>query len=229
MTPVTVALVAVVSSLATVGALELLRGSRSGSQRALAVEPRTESAEAPAPREIEPLVSPTRATRALDPPTEYADRLAELERRIAELELGSTSRRAAVDSATDEPPAGDDLRELVLDWVAEEREARWRAAELEEEEGRRTELEFETRFSAHMLAEEHDLLAWQEAKLAEVFLEIETRRREIDESFDLTVDDPREVEARYDEFDEWAEERLREGLGPELFEVIHGEEEDYED
>ena len=223
--PVTVALVAVASSLATVGIIELLRGARPGSQPALAVEPPPGSSAALAPRGVEP---PVLKTRALDQPpgyTGYEDRLAELERRLAALELGSTSGRAPVPSATwatSELPPQDDLRDLVLDWVAEEREARWRAEVLEEEEGRRKQQEFETRFHAYMLAQEHDLADWQEDKLAEVFLEVEVRRMEIEEDIDPLTDDPEEVEARWVEFDEWAERYEREELG-ELYDQISGD------
>ncbi len=222
---ITVALVTVATSLATVGIIELLRGARPGSQPDLAVEPPPGSSAALAPRGVEPVVS---ATHALDQPpgyTAYEDRLLELERRLAALELGSTSRRAPVPSATaatGELPPQDDLRDLVLDWVAEEREARWRAEELQEAEDRRKEQEFDARFHAYMLAQEHDLADWQKDKLAQVFLEVEVRRVEIEEDIDPLTDDPEEVEERWVEFDEWAEQVEKEELG-ELYDQISGD------
>ena len=215
--PVTIALVAVASSLATVGTIELLRGSRPVSP-ASAIGPPPESSAALAARGSEPLVP---ATRAVDQSTAYEDRLVELERRIAALEFGSSSRRAPVTSATSELPPEGDLRDLVLDWVTEERETRRRAQELEEEERRRKEREFEARFRAHMLAQEHDLADWQEKKLAEVFLAVQERSAEVERGIDPLTDDPEQVEARWIEFDEWAERYEREELG-ELNDLFGG-------
>jgi len=218
-----VVLVAVASSLATVGAIELLRGSPPGSRSSAALEPPPEPPAALAPRGVGPLVP---AARAPDQPTDYEARLIELERRMSALELASTARRRPETSATGELPPQDELRELVLDWVAEEREARSRARGLEEEEGRRKELEFKARYQAHMLAQEHGLARWQEDEFAELFLETRVRAEEIEKSIDPRADDPEEVEARWAEFDEWVEQREREltaRLDPALYEKIYGE------
>jgi len=216
----TVILLAVASSLVTVGAIELLRGSRSSPEPVEAVEPRAKPTAVPASQQADLLVP---ASTVPSEPAAYEERLAELERRILALEQSRASRRAPVPSAADTMARDDDLRELVLDWVAEERETRRRAAELEEVEERRKELEFGTRMNAHVLALEHGLAEWEEDKLAAVLLEIETRRDEVEGLVNPLTDDPKEAERRFIEFDEWADRRLKEELGQELIERLFGE------
>ena len=201
--PVAVALLAVASSLAAVGTIELLRGPRPAS------EPPPDSSAALAPRGVEPLVP---EMRALDPSLGQEDRLAELERRVAALELSATSRREPVTSDTQALSPGDDLRDLVLDVVAEDRETRRRAEELEGEEDLRKELEFTALQQAHSLAQEHGLVLWQQKILFELFLEIETRRAEVGEDMNPLKADPEEFERRWAEFDAWADQRYVEGL-----------------
>ena len=45
---------------------------------------------------------------------------------------------------------------------------------------------------------------------------------EMEESIDPMTDDPELLEARWVEFDEWAEQRYQEILGPQLVEEIFG-------
>lgn len=206
MKTVPTAVVAVASALLTVGATELLRGEGPGAAPAEAAPP-----PAGASLDRSPGTAALRApeTSLTDRSDELVARLDELERRLDALELASSSR-APVVAATEAPDADDGLRDQVLEWVAEDREARGRAARVDGEERQRKELEFEARFQAYVWAQEHDLVDWQEQKLAELFLEIETRRREIERAVDPLVDDPKEVEDRWVEFDAWAEKRERE-------------------
>ncbi len=214
--------VAVVSSVATVAASELLRGSRSASQSALAVEQPIATSAARASREVEPLPPAT-----LDPLAGYEDRLAELERRLAALESAPTRQLAAAVSSAEGLPPRDELRDLVLAWVAEDREARGRSEELDAEAKRLAERGFDARYGAHLVALEHGLAKWQEEKFAEHYLETVERRDEIEDSIDLSSGDPAEIEARWVEFDEWCEQRERELVSlvgrPELFDKLFGE------
>ncbi len=216
--------VAVVSSVATVAAIELLRGSRPVSQQALAVEQPIATSAARASREVEPLPP---ATQALDPLAGYEDRLAELERRLAALERAPTRQPAATASSVEELPPKDELRDLVLAWVAEDREALRRSEKLDAEAEERAERAFDARYQARMVALEHGLAKWQEEKFAELYLETMERRDEIEDSIDLSSGDPAEIEARWVEFDEWCEQRERELASlvrrPELYDKIFGE------
>lgn len=224
---VPVALVAVASSLATVGTVELLR-----SPPVVALEPAASPPTARAPRGDEDAV---RMMRPADPPAElthrlagaYEDRLAELERRITVLELDAASARTPVTPVTNEPSDQQELRDLVLDWVAEEREARSRDAALEGEDARRKEIEFQSRQQAFAFAQEHGLGQWQQDEFAALFLEMGIRADEIERSIDLAHDDPEEVERRWTEFDEWIERREREltlRVDPLLYDEIYGDE-----
>ena len=223
--PFVVVLLAAGSSVATVAILDFLR------------EPPTDVAErptrtvSPSPARPAPETStPQAADSAVVPPVELAPpedletRLAEIERRIGALELGATSARAPV-AAEGSPPSQDDLRELVLDWVAEDRLARSRARALEAEEDARKESEFNARYQALMLAQEHDLEDWHRDKFADIFLLADDRRREIEAEIDPLTQNPEEVEAIWLEFDEWIEKLEREvtALDPELYAKIYGE------
>ena len=202
----TVALVAVASSIATVGALELLRGARP----ARAIEPETEPA----------------ATRVLYRATGNPDRLAELERRIAALELDRVSLRTPVSPESGPPPSQDDLRNLVLELLAAEREAGSHSDELEREQERRKEREFDARYHALMFAKEHGLADWQRERFAQLFIETAERTAEIEGSIDPLIDDPEAVEARWIEFDEWVDRREREltlQVDPELYRKLYGD------
>lgn len=230
---VMVALVAVGSSLVTVGVVELLRNPRPNGPAVLGIET---PSEAPVP-----ITSSESAGHAQRAPAEEAGPAAlvrpprsekswaELEQRIAalELQLASTPRRVPLNAGAPELSAGDDLRQLVLDWVAEEREARWRSEELDQEERARMEREFEARQQAFMFAQQYSLDPWQQEKFAELFLEMKEREAELEASIDPTRDTPEEVEARWIEFDEWIDQRERELtalVGQELFDEIYGEE-----
>lgn len=217
-------LVAVTSSLVTVGILELLRADRPGRQAALAVAPAHAPANEPAPREEQPFVPAASVSESL---TDFGERLAVLERRLAALELDSRSDLAATSPGADERPMQNDMRELVLGWVAEDREARRQAEKLKGEEERLSEMEFGARHQALMLAQEHGLAKWQEDRFAELFLETAMKAEEIEKTIDLQSDDPAEVEARWGEFDEWCDEREREltaQLDADLYDKIYGDE-----
>ena len=188
-----------------------------------AIEPLAKPATTPARGQVDSLLAPAGAG---DQPTEYAERLVELERRLAALELGSASGRMPVTATDDELPPEHALRELVLDWVADDREARRQAEELEGEEERRKQLEFDARYQALMMAQEHGLASWQRDKFAELFIEIGQRAQEIEQDVDLQADDPEEVEARWVEYDEWVDQLEREltaRLDPELYDKIYGD------
>ena len=105
----------------------------------------------------------------------------------------------------------------------EEREARVQSEKLQGEEDQRKQLEFKARHQALLLTQEHDLASWQEDRLTQLFLEIETRNHEIGLDINLLTVDPAEFERRWAEFDEWADGRYQEILGPELFEQLFGE------
>lgn len=215
--------VAVVSSVATVAAIELLRGSRPVGQPALAVEQPIATSAARALREVEALPP---ATQALDPLAGYEDRLAELERRLAALERAPTRQPASTASTSEELPPEEELRDLVLAWVAEDREALGRSEKLDAEAKERAERAFDARYQARMVALEHGLANWQEEKLAELYLEIGERTDEIEDSIDLSSADPAEIEARWVEFDEWAEQRERDVcslVDPALYNKLFGE------
>ena len=217
--PIRVVVIAVTSSVATVAAVELLREARPVSQPAVAVG-QPVAARAP---DAEPLVP---APRAPDPPADYEQRLAELERRLAALELASSRQPASTTSAREKVPAEDELRERVLRWVAEDREALGRSTELEAEAKRRTEREWDARYGAHLFALEHHLAKWQEEKFAELYLAIKERELEIEAGIDMSSDDPGEIEARFVEFDEWCEQREREVtllMDPELYREMYGQ------
>ena len=221
MSLITVALVAVASSLVTVGTIELMRSSPTLSRSAMAIDSPAQDFEDQVAHGVEPPVS---ATLALPP--EYEHRLRELEQRLAALELGSSSNRVPVAPDTGELPGEDDLRELVLGWVAEEREARSHAVERTGEEELRSKREYEARFTAHMFAEEHGLDDWARDEFAELFLKTAQRTAEIEASIDISEDDPEEVEARWIEFDQWVEQLEREltaQVSLELYEKIYGE------
>lgn len=215
-----VVLVSAVTALATVGAIELLRESRASSAAVRGVE-RSPARQPQA--SVETLAPPARVPV---PPAEWEERLAELERRLGDLELAPTRQPASTASPPGDLPSRGELRDLVLDWVAQEREARGQARELEQEDEKRAQLRFEARFQAHMFAEEHGLAEWQEKEFATLFLEIGERTAEIEAGIDPAVDDPREVEARWVEFDEWVDRREREltaRIDPALYAKIYGE------
>ena len=138
----------------------------------------------------------------------------------------TSSHDASPSSSGGDLPGEKDLRDLVLEWVDEEREARRRAQKLLGEDKRRQELEYGARHQAFMLAQEHGLPQWQENEFAELFLEMALRAEEIDKSIDLATADPKEVERLYAEYDAWVDRREREltaRLDPELYEKIYGD------
>jgi len=229
-TPVTIALVALGSSLTTIGATELVRRARSVPPPPLTIEGPPILSAAPVRGDV-PLVLP--ATGIGDPSILYEDRVRELEQRLLALELGPDPERSPLDvasSATADPgqlTTEADLRSLVLGWVAEDRADRGRAEQVDDEEQRRIEMEFDARHQAMMLAQEHDLPDWQEDEFAKLFLEVGERAYDLEADFDLTLDDPEAVEARWLVFDEWVDQReraLTAQLDPELYEAIYGDE-----
>jgi len=217
-----VVLVSALTSLATVAAVELLREPRVDAAAGAAAGRATVRPVAPRPESRETLAPAVRVP--LPPPDGWEARLVELERRMSSLE--STRQAAPTAPPPVDLPSRSELRDLVLDWVAQEREARGQARELEQEDEKRAKLEFDARFQAHMLAQEHGLAEWQEKEFAALFLEIGERTAEIEAGIDPAVDDPREVEARWVEFDEWVDQREREltaRIDPALYEKIYGE------
>jgi hypothetical protein len=164
-----------VSSLATVAAVELVRGRRSARGTAAGAG-LPEAGAREVPRVAEPLVEVPREAEA---PAVDDERWAELERRVAALELRSSARTSAAPGAA-ELAADEALRERVLAWVEAEREARARDAAASGEEHRRAELEFSARYEAMTMAQEHGLAPWQEEELAELFLETGIRADEIE-------------------------------------------------
>ena len=225
------ALVAVLSSASTVLLLELLRPRHDHGPSV-----RASSASAPARPDAsaspasEPLVGGSSLTGGA---TGLADRLDELERRLRSLESGTRREPVLGPAAGDALPAEaatrEGLRGLVLDWVGEENEARRLEREREHASEREAERRFDARFEAYMLATEHDLEPWQQRAFEDLFLEIRQREEALEESFDLTRDDPAEVEEQWEEFDQWVDERERyvvENFAPELAEDWFGEEDD---
>lgn len=219
--------VSVLSSLTTLAVMTWL-GSRDvradGEPR-----PVTASSQPSAVRVAEPndpLVAPS--SEGASGPSVSDIRLAELERRVSALEASGTSesvgnggRRALAGEPSN--AEGEALREQVLGWIAEEREARRAEQARQDEADRARDLKFQVDYTSLKMAKEHGLADWQQTRLAEVFLEIETRRREIDEGIDPRTQDPAEIEARWEEFDTWADARFREELGPDLYERLFGE------
>ena len=212
-----IVLVAVASSLVTTAAIELVRGEARPAVADIEAQP---VAQETPPRGAEHLEAPAPSAAPLQAP-DWTARLDDLERRIAALELRTEPGRTPVEATAS--AEGDELRELVLAWVAEEREARAHAQQIENEEAQLKDLEFGTRLNARVLAEEHELPEWQETRLADVFLEIELRRRELENDIDSRTDDPLEAERRFVEFDEWADQRLEEELGADLISEMFGD------
>ena len=209
-----VLIVAVASSLVTAGVLELLRAAPRTVPVEARVPDREPSPSTPAPAPLQP------AAGSSGPGQE---RLAEIERRLAAIELALQTSRAPVTAdgaAMDEREA---LRTQVLDWVAADRERRRREAERDEEEERRKEHELDVRVEAHRFAQEHGLSTWQEEKLVQVWLEIEARRKELEESVDPLTAVAEDVERQFAEFEAWMRRRVEEELGPEVATAMFGE------
>ena len=230
MSPVTVVLVSVVSSLVTVGTIELLRGpapadapapvaESTGKVRAAAQEDARPAAVLLAP--AEPELPESRSQGA-----DLSERLAALERRMAEFESSVTARTPAIPPA---PKLAEDeaMREVVFDWIAEEREVRKRDQVVADEQAKQSAMEFKARYQALELARLHNLEDWQQERWAELFLTMREREREILADIDIERDDPAEVEARWEEYDEWVDGLEREltlEITPELYEEFYGEE-----
>ncbi|MEO0652083.1 MAG: hypothetical protein AAFZ65_15525, partial [Planctomycetota bacterium] len=122
------------------------------------------------------------------------------------------------------PASRSELRELVRQWEASEREQRLEREAAEERALREREIEFDARYEAMLLARELDLPDWRRDEIANVFMEIERRRWEIEESIDPLVGDPfaieeqwvEFIEEQWVEFDEWADSYPAEVLGDEV-------------
>ena len=204
LTPAKVVLIAVASSLATAGALELF-----------SAKPRTAPVESLA-RSPSPSLPP-KAAALLDPATsvplapDFGGRLRLLEERIDALERPRA--RQPVSPAAD-TRNGDDLRALVMDWIAEEREARRLQAELAAEEENRTQRDFDIRVGAKAMAEEHGLSDHERESLVTLRIEVEDRRAELESAVDPRTSDPAEVERSWVDFEEWMKRRAVEELGP---------------
>jgi len=224
--PVTIALLAVASSLATVATFELLRGSPLAVPATSVVEARPLSPTAGRTHEAEP--HNVEVLSAVDPahgqPTNFQIRLAELELRIAALEVDPRPARESESTKVEAQRQKTELRTLVLDWIAEEREDRRRAELLKNEQDRLTGLEFSSRYRANELAEQFNLADWEVNKLVDLFLEIEARRKEVEEGLDFGTVDPDEFEARWTEFDEWADQRYLDMLGQDLADKLLSDE-----
>ena len=203
-------LAAIVSSLTTVGLLEVLRAPHAPSallqpsRTTRAVEEQSPSAPSEPPRDSvrqRPLVDAT-----------FEERLAELDRRIAALEVDGPPTRTALTNESAAPPARDELRKLVLDWVNQEREERNVAAKRAAEQAAADQHEFSARYRAHTIALEHGLTSMEEQRLVDVFITVQTKAEELDASIDRANSDPADVEALFEEFDRWAEQYEREQL-----------------
>jgi len=218
-------LVGVASALATLLAVELVRGgpARADGARpapAGASEVRGEPGVAP-PAALAPL-----AERAPASDADARRRLDALEERMAAVEALLRRRPLEREKGAEAPEGGGELRRLVFDWIAEEREERDRERAARSQLDRRAQLEFDAGFQALMFAREHDLLDWQRERFEELFLEIGERSRAIQETTDPATDDPAEVEARWVAFDEWVDGREREVtrlVAPELYGELYGD------
>lgn len=242
--PTTIILVAVASSLATVATLNLAQESQAAQtgKRRTSIAPLPAVDGAPTEVTAVPMHFPEadrdvrlgEAEEALLHALEA--RLGALEERLEAVELGSSERRQIIPRPERKPQEEAQLRDLVLDWVAEDRQARAQAASLADEEEERLERQYESRYEAMMFAKEHDLEEWQRDEFARLFLERDLHASEIEQEIDPTRDDPEEVEARWLAFDEWIDQRerdLTQRIAPELYEELYGEdaeeEEDDED
>lgn len=229
MSPLIIALVAVVSSLATVAALELFRTPAPASVSDPAAEPVREvrAAADPQVRPAAQLQAPAKLERSPSIPeaSDLTERIAALELRLAQLEAG-TPRRTPASDPTPAPEEQEALRGLVFDWIAEERETHKQDRVAADEQAKRSAMEFKARYQALEFAREHDLEDWQQERWAELFLLMREREREILADVDIERDDPAEVEARWEEYDEWVDRLEREltlEITPELYEEIYGE------
>lgn len=220
--PLAVALLAMLTSLVTVSAIELWRCPAPATGAAWVPQPlleRTVPLRSPAGEPVSDSASiPSRAQ------TTFAEaRLIALEQRLAQLEQSLSAQRLPAAPTLTEPEREEELRQRVLDWIEQEREARRQAEQSRKEQEGSKQRDFDTRYSAHILALEHDLAEWEEEQLAKVLLEIEIRREEIEGLIDPLTDDPKEVEQRFVEFDQWSEQRLLGELGQELYERLFSE------
>ena len=220
--------VALTSSAATVAFVELLRPADRGAEVPAARGEVARAVEVP-----DPAPETARLLPAYPSTAEQDERFRLLEERLAALEAAARDpRRPVPERGTPgpavPPEAADDLRALVLGWVEEDRDARRRLREQEEQANERTELEFEARYRAFDLAQRLELTDWERDRLYEVVLAVETRRREVEESIDMRMD-PAEVEAQFVAFDEWAEEYERAELGDLYDRIEASEEEEWED
>lgn len=214
-------IVGVASSLATVGVLELWRSGSPGEQGQVAESVDQSSLASRVADARNSRLGQSSSHRSAD----RDEHLSVLEARIRKLESPPIDRRRPVEwEAMPEPDADaqSELRDLVLGWVAEEREAQVQAKEdawLEEQT-------FIARATARRTAEKYGLAASEEAKIVEILVDVEVRRRETELSFEMDTLDPDEFEARWLEFDNWADEHLREGMGPKLYPLVHDEDDE---
>ncbi len=211
MSRLSVALVAILSSVTTVAAIEFLR-----------VKPQTTPAIAGGLGPGEAGAESLRlAVRDGTPATPGKERFAELERRIAALELEAQAVRAPVALAdAKEPPTSEELRALVLGWVDDEREARAQAEQLAAQHERQRILEQGAKHEARSLALEHTLTQGEEEAIWKLLLEVELRREALEAELDPRPEDPEEFERRWAEFDEWAGQRYRGQLGQSLVDEL---------
>jgi hypothetical protein len=210
------AVVAVLSSLVTVGALELLGAPRA--ERAAA-----SPAEGPDPIHVRTPAVPSAPQPRVEP-NDHEERLEDLERRLAALEQSLSARREAPDASDEELPSEEELRDLVLSWVAEDQAAQALTANQQAQQQKQRQLEFDARYQAHMFAREHGLEKWQEDEFAKLFLQVGVRAAQINANID-PAEDPAAVEARWEAFDEWVDQLEREltaRVDPALYEKLYG-------
>jgi hypothetical protein len=213
----TVIAVALLSSLATLGLQELFRG------QSTAVESNVTPTDVEIPADqLFDQASPN--SDSLD----VQQRLAELEQRFGRYE------QAQIERATIQPPipetsadpteSSEDLRAMVHEWIAEEREIHEAELKRQRDDQHKKNVEFDARYDAHLLAIRFDLASWEEDKLQQLFTEVEIRRHQTEQGLDPRTMDPEEMERIWEDFDQWADGRYQEMLGSELVDRVFTDE-----
>ena len=220
----TIVVTAFTSSILTALAFQLLQTDRSGDRVAAGPPYRgtsTATREDALDPELRTSASAARspATSAIVATSSLGDlRFEELERRLKQLE--SDPRRQPVGTSPDSNLVWtgefESIREQVLDWVAEDREARRIDEEAEERARLEKELRFDADYEALMFAQDHELPDWRREQLGDLFFEIELKQHDYEASIDPLVDDPAQVEAGWVEFEQWSDQLLLDALGEEL-------------
>jgi hypothetical protein len=154
---------------------------------------------------------------------DHERRLGALEEQIASL-LAQHAQQAQQDRRELDPPTTDEasLRKLVAAIVAEDRARRIEEAREGEETRRREELQLQAGVQAAAAAAELSLQPWERDVLAEVLVQLEERRAEIDRAFAEGAKTPEEHVAEIQALETWMREELARLLGPQRAEQIAG-------